>query len=43
MTIKDLRDEGIAVLIVEQNAKRTIEIANYTYLLKDEISSACWR
>jgi len=34
-TIKNLRDEGIAMLIVEQNAKKAIEIADRTYLLED--------
>ncbi|HLC84841.1 MAG TPA: ABC transporter ATP-binding protein [Candidatus Nanoarchaeia archaeon] len=33
--IEGLRDEGIAILIVEQNAKRAIEIADRTYLLED--------
>jgi branched-chain amino acid transport system ATP-binding protein len=32
--IQGLRDEGIAVLIVEQNAKKAIEIADRTYLLE---------
>jgi len=34
-TIKKLRDGGIAILIVEQNAKKAIEIADRTYLLED--------
>jgi branched-chain amino acid transport system ATP-binding protein len=32
--IAGLRKDGIAVLIVEQNAKKAIEIANKTYLLE---------
>ena len=34
-TIKRLRDDGISILIVEQNAKKAIEIADRTYLLED--------
>jgi len=34
-TIQDLRNEGIAILVVEQNAKKAIEIADHTYLLED--------
>lgn len=33
--ISDLRDDGIAILIVEQNAKKAIEMADRTYLLED--------
>ncbi len=33
--IKKLRDEGIAILIVEQNAKKAIELADRTYLLEE--------
>ncbi|VVB79315.1 putative branched-chain amino acid transport ATP-binding protein LivG [uncultured archaeon] len=33
--IKDLRDEGISIMIVEQNAKKAIEIADRTYLLEN--------
>ncbi len=33
--IEGLRGEGIAILIVEQNAKRAIEMADRTYLLED--------
>ena len=33
--IKKLRDEGISILIVEQNAKNAIEMADRTYLLED--------
>jgi branched-chain amino acid transport system ATP-binding protein len=33
--ISKLKDEGISVLIVEQNAKKAIEIADKTYLLED--------
>jgi branched-chain amino acid transport system ATP-binding protein len=34
-TIAALRDDGISVLIVEQNAKKAIEIADRTYVLED--------
>ena len=34
-TVKSLRAEGISILIVEQNAKKAIEIADKTYLLED--------
>ena len=33
--IKKLKDDGISILIVEQNAKKAIEIADRTYLLED--------
>jgi branched-chain amino acid transport system ATP-binding protein len=33
--IQDLRDDGISILIVEQNAKRAIEMADRTYVLED--------
>jgi branched-chain amino acid transport system ATP-binding protein len=33
--IRQLRDEGISMLIVEQNAKRAIEMADRTYVLED--------
>ena len=33
--ISKLKEEGVAVLIVEQNAKKAIEIADRTYLLED--------
>lgn len=33
-TIKDLTNQGIAVLLVEQNAKQAIQAANKTYLLE---------
>ncbi|MEK6854592.1 MAG: ABC transporter ATP-binding protein [Nanoarchaeota archaeon] len=33
--IKKLKKEGVSILIVEQNAKKAIEIANKTYLLED--------
>jgi branched-chain amino acid transport system ATP-binding protein len=33
--IKEIRDEGTAILIVEQNAKAAIELANRTYVLED--------
>lgn len=32
--IKELADEGIAILVVEQNAKQAIQAANNTYLLE---------
>ena len=35
-TVKKLRDDfGIAILVVEQNAKKAIELADRTYLLED--------
>ena len=34
-SIEKLRDDGISILIVEQNAKRAIEISDRTYLLED--------
>ena len=34
-TIQKLRQDGIAILIVEQNAKKAIEIADKTYLLEN--------
>lgn len=35
-TLKKLRDDfGIAILVVEQNAKKAIELADRTYLLED--------
>jgi len=33
--IKKLKQDGISILIVEQNAKKAIEIADKTYLLED--------
>ncbi len=33
--IKELRDDGISILIVEQNAKKAIEMADRTYVLED--------
>ncbi|MBI5393483.1 ABC transporter ATP-binding protein [Candidatus Woesearchaeota archaeon] len=33
--IQQLKDDGISLLIVEQNAKKAIEIADRTYLLED--------
>ena len=32
--IEELKEEGISILIVEQNAKKAIEIADYTFLLE---------
>ena len=34
-TIKELKEDGLSILIVEQNAKKAIEIADKTYLLED--------
>jgi branched-chain amino acid transport system ATP-binding protein len=34
-TIEDLKKEGISILIVEQNAKKAIEMADRTYLLEN--------
>ena len=34
-TIHDLKKDGLAILIVEQNAKKAIEIADRTYLLEN--------
>lgn len=34
-TIQKLKEDGISILIVEQNAKKAIEIADRTYLLED--------
>ena len=36
-TIKKLKEDGISILIVEQNAKKAIEISDKTYLLEDGI------
>ena len=33
--VTTMRDEGISVLLVEQNARMTLEIANYAYVLDD--------
>ena len=33
--IKTLRDNGITVLIIEQNVKRTLEIADRAYILEN--------
>ncbi len=33
--IEQLRKEGMTLIIVEQNAKKAIEIADHTYLLED--------
>lgn len=32
--ISDLRDEGVTILLVEQNAHRALEIADYAYVLE---------
>lgn len=34
-TIKKLNKEGISIIIVEQNARKAVEIANRTYVLED--------
>ncbi len=34
-TIEGLKEDGISILIVEQNAKKAIQIADRTYLLED--------
>ena len=34
-TIKELKEDGLSILIVEQNAKKAIEIADKIYLLED--------
>ena len=34
-TIEELKEDGLSILIVEQNAKKAIEIADRTYLLED--------
>ncbi|NQU79606.1 ABC transporter ATP-binding protein [Candidatus Woesearchaeota archaeon] len=34
-TISELKEEGISILMVEQNAKKAISIADMTYLLED--------
>jgi branched-chain amino acid transport system ATP-binding protein len=42
--IKTLRDNGITVLIIEQNVKRTLEIADRAYILENgkvELQGAC--
>lgn len=33
-TIKKLQDEGVTIIIVEQNVYNTLEIANYAYLME---------
>ncbi|GIW66980.1 MAG: ABC transporter ATP-binding protein [Candidatus Parcubacteria bacterium] len=33
--IKEINEEGISIIIVEQNAKKAVEIANKTYILED--------
>jgi len=34
-TVEELRSDGLAILVVEQNAKKAIEIADKTYVLED--------
>ncbi|MDA3836878.1 MAG: ABC transporter ATP-binding protein [Nanoarchaeota archaeon] len=36
LMIQELRDEGLTILIVEQNAKKAIEIADKTYILENK-------
>ena len=33
--IKEINKEGIGIIIVEQNAKKAVEIADKTYILED--------
>jgi len=33
--IQEINSEGVAIIIVEQNAKQAVEIANRTYVLED--------
>ena len=33
-TVKKLRDEGVTVIIVEQNVTTTLEIADYAYVME---------
>jgi branched-chain amino acid transport system ATP-binding protein len=35
--LAELRDEGVTVLLVEQNATRTVEFADRTYVLRDGV------
>jgi branched-chain amino acid transport system ATP-binding protein len=35
--IVDIRDQGISIILVEQNAKQAISIADRTYLLENGI------
>ena len=35
--IQKLRDDGLSILVVEQNAKKAIEISDKTYLLEDGV------
>ena len=32
--VKEIRDEGTTIIIVEQNAAQTLKIADYAYLLE---------
>ncbi len=32
--LEDLRKDGVTILLVEQNARRTLEIANHSYVLR---------
>ncbi len=34
-TLEGLREEGVTILLVEQNAMRTVEFADYTYVLSN--------
>jgi len=36
-TIQQLKEDGISIVVVEQNAKKAIEIADRTYLLEDGV------
>ncbi|MBU0460138.1 MAG: ATP-binding cassette domain-containing protein, partial [Nanoarchaeota archaeon] len=33
--IKEIKKEGVSIIIVEQNAKQAVEIADRTYILED--------
>jgi len=33
--IQEINKEGVSIIIVEQNAKATVEIADRTYILED--------
>ena len=34
-TIRRIRDEGITVILVEQNAKKSLSICDYAYVLEN--------
>jgi branched-chain amino acid transport system ATP-binding protein len=39
-SLKELREEGVTILLVEQNAARTVELADRTYVLKTGVCIA---